>query len=162
MKIGMFEIPERVIFPKSHKELQGQLRALAKSMDLNLRFVERKRFTESYCDPLYARAIVVSKFKGRRFPRVETAHYALHEIAHWMDYNNGLFQDYYARWGYKYAIYPTEENVSRLGVRAEQHCDRLAHMMLWVMYGRVFSTEGVYDNSARARQELLKHYDIEC
>lgn len=161
MQVGLFHIPEGVPFPRAHKEVQRQLRMLAKSMGLSLRFVERTKLDYSYCDPLGARAVVIAKFKGHRYSRLETAFFALHETAHWIDYNNGLFRDYYVRRGYKHVINPTAKNILRLGVRAEQHCDWLAHRMLWSMYGETYSRPNAYDDVAKARRALIAHYEIE-
>ncbi len=160
MKIGIFEIPERVIFPSTHKELQRQLRVLSEGMGLTLKFVERTKLTYSYCDPIEAKAVVIAKLKGHQYSRLETAFYTLHEIGHWMDYNNGLFQGYYPRQGYKYITYPTGDDLLRLGVRAEQHCDWLAHRMLWSMYGKTYDRPNAYDDVAVARQNIIDHYEI--
>ena len=161
MKVGIFEIPERIPFPNSHKEMQRQLRALAASMDLDLKFVERTKLDYSYCDPIGARAVVISKFKGYRYSRLETAFFALHEIAHWIDYNNGLFRNYYSRRGYKHIINPKDEDILRLGIRAERHCDWLARRMLWFMYGKLYGAPNVYDDAVKARKSLIEHYEIE-
>ncbi len=161
MQIGLFEIPEQISFPKTHRELRRQLRALARSMDLRLEFVERERLTYSYCDPVAARAVVITNFRSYRYPRLETAFSALHEIGHWIDYNNGLFQDYYPRRDSKRIINPTDKNILRLGVRAEQHCDRLARRMLWSMYGKTYNTPHTYDNVTETRASLIKNYKIE-
>ena len=161
MKVGIFEVPERVVFPRTHKEMQRQLRGFAESIGLDLRFVNRKKYTFSYCDPVRAKAVVIAKLKGHQFPRVETAHYALHEIAHWMDYNNGLFRDYYARPGrVRACVPPKKKDILRSGVRAEQHCDWLANRMLWAMYGKAYNTTSVYADATQARQILVGHYDI--
>jgi len=160
MKVGIFEIPERVIFPSTHKELQRQLRALAEGMGLTLKFVERTRLAYSYCDPIAERAVVIAKFRGHRYSRLETAFYTFHEISHWMDYNNGLFRGYYPRRGYKHIINPAADDLLRLGVRAEQHCDWLAHRILWNMYELIYDRPNAYDDAAAARRHIIEHYEI--
>ncbi len=161
MNIGLFEIPEGLSFPRTHKEMQQHMRDLARSMDLDLKFIRRKNISYSYCDVLYGKARISTHWGSYQLPILSTLHTSLHEIAHWMDLHNGLYRDFYARWGYKHAIYPQNQDLSRLGVRAERHCDWLASRMLWVMYGRGYSGYSPYDNVNTAREELIEHYELE-
>ncbi len=161
MNIGLFEIPEGLSLPRTHKEMQRQMRALARSMDLDLKFIRRKNVSYSYCDPLSGRARVTTHLKGHRFSILSTAHTTLHEIAHWMDIHNGLFYGFYTRWGYKHPIYPWRKDLSRLGVRAERHCDWLANRMLWAMYGQAYTGYSPYDDARTAREAIIDHYELE-
>lgn len=161
MQIGIFTIPEGLIFPKTNKELRHDMRAFARGIDLDLQFRSPKKGAPSYCDPINRRAVVSDTYSdGSPQPLIQVAHTALHECAHWMDIHNGLFRDYYSRPGYKHVINPKKKDIMRLGVRAERHCDWLANRMLWVMYGRTHN-DCHYDHLGAARLALITHYDLE-
>lgn len=161
MHIGVFEIPEGLQFPRTHKQMRRDMRAFARSIGLELKFVRRKKSGSSYCNVINAEVTVVEKVGDNFFTIPDTIHTALHECAHWIDSNIGLFRKYYARWGYKHLIYPEEKDLVRLGVRAERHCNWQANRIMQAMYGRVHTGQGVYDNLESARLLLTIHYDLD-
>ena len=160
MQVGLFHVPERCDFPETRTDLRRHMRAFGRSIGLDVRFASHEKSRASHCDLLNSRALVIDVYKGKTFPLLETAHTTLHECAHWMDWHNGLFQDYYVRRGRKHVIVPKDEDIKRLGIRAEQHCDWLANHMLWAMYGKWYK-DCFYDDVGAARLALMYHYDIE-
>lgn len=160
MQVGIFTVPTKLSFPRTYVHAKHDMRAFAKSIDLDLEFVHRKKDEVSYCDPVLKQAKVVESLNGKFFGVGELVHRSLHECAHFMDYYNGLFKYYWPVEDKDGNLYIDVNDYRRLVLRMERHADWLADRMMWVMYGRG-RPQGVsfYDNYEAAREFLLRWDD---
>jgi hypothetical protein len=143
--------------------MRRQMRAFARSLGLgDVRFVHRKERGGGRIDILYGEVTVAESLGGKYEPIEEIIHYVLHECAHWIDFHNGLYRKYYARWGYKHIVEPAKSDVKRLGVRAERHCEWLARRMMRAMYGQAWQGSTIYDDIGAARLLITLHYNLDC
>lgn len=157
MQVGIFTIPEGLLFPRTYTQAKYDMRALARSLDLDLEFVHRKRDGTSYCDAPLKKALVVESLNGRVFGIAELVHRSLHECAHFMDYYNGLFKLFWPVPDKDNDYYVNVDDYRRLALRMERHADWLADRMMWVMYerGRPLGSS-FYDNDELAREFLMR------
>jgi len=161
MQVGIFTVPEGLEFPSTRQEMRRDLRVFARSIGVNLRFVRRKNSSVSYCQTIRGKVVVVESLDDIDYGIDDVIFVALHEFAHWMDARNGLFGGYYSHLRRGKIIPPKKENVRRLGIRAERHCDWLAAKMMQAMYGRTYDGDSFYDEIEPARKLLAHTYGIE-
>ncbi len=161
MQVGIFTVPEGLEFPSTRQEMRRDLRAFGRSIGVDLRFVRRKKSDVSYCQTIRGKVIVVESLDGLDYAIDDVIFIALHEFAHWMDARNGLFSSYYSYLRGGKIVPPKKEDVRRLGIRAEQHCDWLAGKMMQAMYGQAWDGDNFYDQLEPARKLLAHSYGIE-
>lgn len=145
--------------PRTRRETKRVLRVLGKSLGFDMRFVHRVKDTKSYCNIPTGRAIICEGTDQEGLSsRIWLIHQALHETAHWIQYNEGVFSKYYGRPYYNQWLWPLTTDRQRLALRAERHCDWLARQMSLEFFGFALQKGGtVYDNE-EAGEFLREHY----
>ncbi len=149
----------RGTIPRSRRETKRVLRSLGKSLGLEVRFVHRVKDSKSYCS-VQRRRIVICEGTDKYGPanRVWLVHQALHEMAHWIQYNEGVFSKYYGRPYYNQWLHPSPPDVRRLALRAERHCDWLARRMSLEFFGFYLQKGSTVYDLADASKFLQKFY----
>jgi hypothetical protein len=144
--------------PRSRKETKTALKKLAGVLGLELCFVIRKEKSDSYTEIPNAKAIICEGTKKEGlFPRWLLIHCALHEMVHWIQYNEGLFKDYYPRPYYGKWLWPSPQDRLRLALRAERHCDFWARRMSDEFFGSHLKVGGtIYDDPIKGAAFLRK------
>lgn len=160
LKIGKLKINGDGRWPRSRSAMKTELRSLARALGLELNFVTRKKKTISWCQVSAARAVVCEGVDGKLWPMREVIFYALHEISHWIQYNEGMFKNYFGHPYYDQWKFPTQEQRMRLALRAERHADVLAKKLAMEMFGVLFVGGGVYAGDNKSAKDFLKeHYE---
>ena len=130
LKIGKLRISGDGKWPKSRVAMKAELRGLARNLGLDLKFVTRKKSTLSWTQVSTARALVCEGVDGKLWNMADVMFFALHEIAHWIQYNEGMFKGYFGAPYYDGWDSPTPQQRIRLAIRTERHADRLAKKMV--------------------------------
>jgi len=159
LKIGNLTIEGRGTRPRSRKDFKKEIRSFASGdLGLQLRFVTRRgeEYTHSYCNPHRRIAVICEGVNGKLYPLCWVIELTLHEIAHWIQYNEGMFKDYFGKTYYGGIL--LNSSSSRLALRAERHADLLAGRMLKEMYGMKPCFPSVYANTREAREFLHTYY----
>lgn len=156
MQVGIFTVPEGLEFPQSYAHVRHDMRAFARSIDMKLEFVHRKKSGTSYCNVTSREAKVVESLAGRQEDIPVLIHTALHECSHFIDCHNGLFGNFYPYGEGSFHVLPLEEDYTRLALRAERHADWLADKIMLAMYEQTRDWKSFYDYHGLAREYLLK------
>lgn len=158
LKIGRLKINGDGKWPKSRADMKTELRSLARELGLELNFVTRKKKTVSWCSVRHARATVCEGAGGKLWPMSEVIFHSLHEISHWIQYNEGIFQKYFGRPYYDDWRNPETSDVLRIALRAERHADRLARKLAMEIFGAFLMGNSIYDNTEASKDFLKSHY----
>ena len=157
LKIGRLKIRGDSKWPKSRADMKTELRDLSRSLGLDLRFVTRKKKTSSWCHLGRARATICEGVGGKLNPMSEVMLHALHELSHWIQYNEGMFQNYLGKPYYGHWKHPEVPDILRLALRAERHADQLAKKLAMELFG-VLLTEGSCYDDAETSKAFFKGY----
>lgn len=157
LKIGQLKITGDGKWPRSRVAMKKELRGFAKELGLELKFVTRKKKTMSWCNLSKERALICEGTAGHQNPMPEVIFHGLHEIAHWIQYNEGMFQNYLGTPYYDGWKYPKASTMQRIALRAERHADWLAKKLAIEMFGAVLVGESCYDD-AQASKAFFKGY----
>ena len=159
LTIGRLKINGDVKWPKSRAAMKKELRAFAKELGLNLRFASKKVGTSS-CQITTARASVCEGVGGKPWRMDEIIFHALHEIAHWIQFNEGMFKKYFGTLYYDAWVPPKMKDLERLNLRAERHADSLARKMSVELFGYYLLNGSIYDKQeeAAAKAFFKEHY----
>ncbi len=159
--IGDLEIDGKGKRPTSREDFKVCIRAWASILGLRLRFENRceghARESTSYCDFLVGKATICESYAGHVYPLWDLMETTLHEIAHWIQYNEGLFKNYFG-----IPHYGGVKSGSRdltLALRAEKHADWLSQKLLRELYGMDYRGNSVYSNTESAKKFLKNHYE---
>ena len=95
LKVGKLKIQGEGKWPKSRAAMKAELRDFSRSLGLDLKFVTRKKSSISWTQVATARAVVCEGTDGKLWNMAEVMFFALHEIAHWIQYNEGMFKGYF-------------------------------------------------------------------
>ena len=159
LKIGRLEINGDGKWPKSRVAMKAELRSFARSLGLELRFVTRKKNSTSWCQPSTARAIVCEGVGREIYPTSWLAFSALHEISHWIQYNEGKFQKIFGSPYYDDWLLPEIKDLRRLGLRAERHANWIARRLAKELFGSHAGTSNLYDGGSTSEvKAFLKDY----
>ena len=109
----------------------------------------------------YARATISEGVGGKLRPMSQVIFHSLHEISHWIQYNEGMFQKYLGRPYYGAWRNPETSNVLRLALRAERHADRLARKLAMELFGVLLIGGSVYDDAEASKAFFKKFYGDE-
>lgn len=137
IKIGSLKIDGgHGCVPRSRQTVKDHLRSLAKTLDLRLYFVTRKEDSKSYTMVQEAKAIVCEGTHNEGvLNKYWLIHSSLHEMVHWIQYNEGMFKNYYPRPYYGDWAWPPRQAALRVALRAERHCDFWARRMSMEFFG---------------------------
>ena len=158
LTIGKLRITSDGEWPKSRVILKRRLRSFARELGLELNFVIRKKMTMSYCQLSMSKATVCEGLEGKPWPMASIMFYGLHEIAHWIQYNEGMFPKYFGKPYYDQWIPPTTKEALRLGLRVERHANWLARKLAQELFGCWIVHGSIYDDSEAARAFLERNY----
>lgn len=166
LQIGELKVfgPDEPRLPRTHQEARRWLRAIAQDLGLDLKF--QANMSGGYCSPLEAKAIVGLCYGGsqrkalrQRVSIRRLIHMALHEIAHWIQYNEGFFSACAPQ--KRYGLYVRDiEAVRRLIVRYEKHADFLSEKLAVEFFGEPMGIELSYENTQEARRFLYDRYSL--
>jgi hypothetical protein len=163
LRIGRLKIHGDGKWPRSRAEMKKGLRIFAGKLGLELRFVTRQKKNTSWCQITTGRAVICEGVGGKLYPMPEVMHHALHEISHWIQYNEGFFRKYWHRPYYKGTWWPPEKkDLRRIGLRTERHADWLARRLATELYGVQLTQGSIYDeqHTAYAKFYLKEHYSL--
>ncbi len=158
LKIGKLKVYGDGKWPRSRADMKAELRHFSRSLGLDLRFVTRKESDLCWTQVSTGRAVVCEGVGGQLRNMSEVMFYALHEIAHWIQYNEGMFKGYFGAPYYDEWKLPTSQQRMRLALRAERHADRLSKKLVMELFGALVIGEGIYDDTKTAKLFLKEHY----
>jgi hypothetical protein len=145
LTIGTLKVKGDGRWPASRHEMKTEIRSFARGLGLELDFVARKKMTTSYCRLSTGRATVCEGTGGKLWTMPTVMFYALHEIAHWIQYNEGMFEKYFGRPYYDQWMPPTSKDALRLLLRAERHANWLAQKLGQEIFGATITCPSIYD-----------------
>jgi len=158
VKIGSLSIEGEGKWPRSRAIMKTQLKDFAKSLGLELSFATHKKSTVSWCKVSAARALICEGTGRKLWPMHEVMFHALHEIAHWIQYNEGMFPKYFGKPYYNTWDYPEIADVKRLNLRAERHADWLARKMAMELFAVYLVGGSLYDDTEAAKNFFQEYY----
>ena len=159
LKIGQLKIHGDAKWPKSRVAMKKELRSFAGTLGLDLRFVVRKKSDLSWCQIATSKATVCEGIGGKLWPMEDVMFFALHEISHWIQYNEGMFQKYFGMPYYGGWAPAQVSDQLRLGLRAERHADRMARRLALELFGAYLIQGSIYDKEhEEAARALLKRH----
>ncbi len=158
LKIRQLKIHGDGRWPKSRAAMKSELRGLSRSLGLDLKFVTRKKETYSWTQVSTGKARVCEGLNGKLWKMSEVMFYALHEISHWIQYNEGMFKGYFGAPYYDKWELPSPQDRMRLALRAERHADFLAKKLGMELFGVLFVGGSAYDDAETAKPFLQEHY----
>ena len=160
LKIGNLEIDGRGKRPTSREDFKVCVRAWTSVLGLRLQFENRREGhahqSTSYCGYQVGKATICESYAGHVYPLWDLMETTLHEVAHWIQYNEGLFKNYFG-----IPFYGRVKLGSRdltLALRAERHADCLSGKLLKELYGMDYRGNSVYSDTEEAKKFLKKHY----
>lgn len=163
LRIGRLEINGEGKWPRSRVAMKAELRDFARELGLELRFVTRKKKTASWCHIVSGRARVCEGVRGEIYSMTWIVFSTLHEIAHWIQFNEGMFQRYFGKPYYEGWHYPKVGDVRELVLRVERHADWMAKRLAKELFGACLVGIGsIYDkeHEEAAREFIDNHYGI--
>ena len=160
LKIGQITVKGKGTRPTSRKNFKAGIRLLANDLGLRLRFESRKedhvRKEMSYCRLQTGLAVLCESYDGNVYPLWDLMETTLHEIAHWIQFNEGMFKRYFGDFYYG-GVRPGSRDTS-LALRAERHADWLSKRLLEELYGMKYRGNSIYDDTEAARKFLNSHH----
>ncbi len=162
LRIGKLFLKGRGTRPHSRESFKANIKEWARDdLGLEIRFVIRKITPTWYCDVWKARITVCEGVGNQLYPLSMIMEYTLHEMAHWIQFNEGMFTRYFGQPYYGGIREGTrsKKDVMRLALRAERHADWLATRLLKEMYGMEAVHGSIYDDTRAAREFIAKHYN---
>lgn len=160
VKIGKLTVEGRGTRPVSREHFKEGIRDWAKYLGLRLRFENRKeghvREKTSHCDFQAGLAVICESYAGRVYPLWDLMETTLHEMAHWIQFNEGMFARYFGE-PYYGGVKPGSRDTS-LALRAERHADWLSGRLLKELYGMDYRGNSIYQDAEAARKFLNSHY----
>jgi hypothetical protein len=155
IRIGKLKIEGRGSYPRSRADLKADLREFARDLGLKLDFVVRRQSTVSWCRVSTANAIVCEGVGNTLFPMQEVMFFGLHEISHWIQFNEGMFRSYFGRYYYDAWQLPSRNAQRRVALRAERHADFLARKLARELFGAHLIGGGIYSGSNKKAKDFL-------
>ncbi len=160
LKIGRLKLHGDGKWPESRVTMKKELRSFAKGLGLELDFVSRQKKTASWTKISKGRSLVCESVGGTDWPMSKVMFFALHEIAHWIQFNEGMFQKYFGRPYYDLWTRPAPRDLRRLSLRAERHANWLARRIGVELFGVPLMVETIYDRNDEAKDFLKEHYEL--
>lgn len=162
VKIGSLYLEGRGKRPISYEHFKEHIRNFAKELGLQLVFVSRNSdYNVSWCDVYNGRAVICETYNGRPDSMNRLIEVTLHEIAHWIQFNEGMFSKCFgeAYYGGVRQGSRTKKDLKRLSLRMERHADKVAAKLMKEFYGMKPSKVSCYRNTEKAKKFLAKHYE---
>ena len=147
--------------PTSRAAFKKDIKKLAYNhLGLRIQFVIRKKEGLSYCNVMKGKAVVCEGVRNKLHPLDILMELTLHEVAHWIQFNEGMFKEYFGTCyygGIKKGT-RTRKGINRLALRAERHADMLAAKMMKEFYGMKAPKASIYNNNKEAKEFLNNYY----
>jgi len=160
LKIGKLTIDGRGTRPVSREDFKEGIRDWAHFLGLRIRFENRReghvKKRKSYCNFQVGRIVVCESYAGELYPLWDLMETTLHELGHWIQFNEGLFARYFGE-PYYGGVREGSRDVS-LALRAERHADWLSKRLLKELYGMEYKGNSIYADTESARKFLNAHY----
>lgn len=158
LKIGKLTVEGQGRRPASRDQFKADIQDFARNLGLRIRFVTRKRDTVSYCDVWTGNAVVCEGLGDHVYPLKVLIEFTLHEIAHWIQFNEGMFQGYFGTPYYGGVKQGSRSGLKRLALRAERHADQIAEKLMLEMYGMESPRTSIYHDYNLAKEFLSQHH----
>ncbi len=161
LTIGKLRLEGRGVRHVSREDFKAGIRGWSDYLGLSLRFENRReghvKHRISYCELQVGRAVICESYAGEMYPMWDLMETTLHELAHWIQFNEGMFSRYFGV-PYYGGVQIGSRDTS-LALRAERHADWLSERLLKELYGMDYQGTSIYDDTEAARKFLNAHYE---